>query len=292
MRIVKGNLKESSYESRDIAMNNSILKKFGKYTLDKIRPLEVQRWMQSQLDVGYSPATINLHLSYLKDLMNKAVELELISINRVLRVRALKNKSKEMEVWKVEELNAFLSTFNLNNEKEFMYYTLFKLLYYSGLRINEALALNKTDIEGANVDVNKIIYMKSKGSWKYTSPKSKYSKRKVSLDCDTLDTLLAWQEMAPYDLLFSIDGDPLSRQTVGYFMKKHADAAGVKRIRVHDLRHSNASFLISLNVNILAISKRLGHKDATQVIETYGHLYPEYQFDIVRNINDFKEVNH
>ena len=288
MAIAKNRLKESSYDSRDMAMKNSIIVKFGAYPLDKIRPLEVQRWMQSQLDNGYAPATINQHLSFFKDLMNKAVELEVISSNKIARVKSLKVERNEMEIWTPTEFEQFLSTFNLNNMKEQMYYTLFKLLFYSGLRINEALALTKEDIVDVHVEVTKIIYMKSKTDWKLTSPKSRFSKRNVTLDEDTLSTLMTWQEQAPYDMLFTLDNEPLSRQTVGYFMKKHAQLAKIKPIRVHDLRHSHASLLISLNINILAIAKRLGHKDATQVIETYGHLYPEYQFDIVKNIEDFK----
>lgn len=288
MAIAKNRLKESSYDARDIAMKNSIIKQFGAYTLDKIRPLEVQRWMQNQLENEYAPATINQHLSFFKDLMNKAVELEIISSNKIAKVKALKIERAEMEIWTPNEFELFLNTFDLTDIKDCMYYTLFKLLFYSGLRINEALALTKDDIVDVHIEVNKIIYMKSKKDWKLTSPKSRHSKRNVTLDDDTLSTLLIWKEKAPYDTLFTLDNEPLSRQTVGYFMKKHAKFAGIEPIRVHDLRHSHASFLISLNINILAIAKRLGHKDATQVIETYGHLYPEYQFDIVKNIEDFK----
>ena len=80
----------------------------------------------------------------------------------------------------------------------------------------------------------------------------------------------------------------MSRQVVRYFLIKHAKLAGVKAIRVHDLRHSHASLLISLGVNILAIAKRLGHKDATQILETYGHLYPDFQAEIVDKLESVK----
>ncbi len=288
LAIAKNRLKDSSYDARERAMRNSIIKKFGSVALDKIRPLEVQRWMQEELQEGYAPSTINQHLSFFKDLMNKAVEMEILSTNRIAKVRSLKIDYEEMEIWTSEELGLFLDTFNLDDVKERMYYTLFKLLFYSGMRINEALALTKDDVVDMHVDINKIIYMKTKSDWKVTTPKSKHSVRSVTLDEDTLSTLIAWKEQAPYDLIFSLNGEPLSRQTVRYFLRKHANSANVKPIRVHDLRHSHASFLINLNINIIAIAKRLGHKDATQVIETYGHLYPSYQFDIAENINNFK----
>lgn len=286
--MAKNRLKESSYDARDRAMRNSIIKKFGSTAIEDVRPIEVQRWMQEELNNGYSPSTINQHLSFFKDLLNKAVDFEIIPMNKILRVKSLKIERVEMEIWLPEDLDKFLATFNLDDSKEFMYYTLFKTLFYTGLRINEALALTKDDIVDIHLEINKIIYMKTKKDWKITSPKSKHSKRSVTLDQSTLNTLLAWKEKAPFDRLFTLDNEPLSRQTVRYFLRKHAIIAGVKPIRVHDLRHSHASFLINLNINILAIAKRLGHKDATQIIETYGHLYPEYQFDIVRNIEDFK----
>ncbi len=288
LALAKNNLKESTYDARDNAMRGSIIKEFGNYRLDQIKAIEVQRWMHSQLERGYSPATINQHLSFFKDLMNKAVDLDLIDSNKLSKVRPLKIPKEEMNVWTVDELDKFLSTFDLKNPKELMYYTLFTLLFYTGLRINEALALTKSDISDVHIEVNKIIYMKFKNEWKLTTPKSKNSKRSVTLDSNTYKVLMRWVDQAPYDFLFSLDGEPISHQTVGYFLKKHAQLADVKKIRVHDLRHSHASLLINLNINILAVAKRLGHKDATQIIETYGHLYPEYQFDIVKNIDDFK----
>ncbi len=286
--IAKNNLKESSFNARDIAMRNSILVEFGECKLSDIKPLDVHRWMEKQLKV-YAPATINQHLSFFKDLMNKAVDLELIPVNRLSRVKALKIDKVEMEIWTKEEFYLFLSTFNRDDPKEEMFYVLFKLLFFTGARINEVLALNKNDVYDNRIKIEKSIYMKTVKEWQITSPKSKFSIREIFLDQEMSEDLNNWVDKAPYsDFLFSINGGPMSRQVVRYFLIKHAKLAGVKAIRVHDLRHSHASLLISLGVNILAIAKRLGHKDATQILETYGHLYPDFQAEIVDKLESVK----
>lgn len=62
--------------------------------------------------------------------------------------------------------------------------------------------------------------------------------------------------------------------------KKYSELAGVKKIRIHDLRHSHASLLIEKGVPPLAISERLGHEDIQTTLNTYSHLYPNKQNEI------------
>ncbi len=75
--------------------------------------------------------------------------------------------------------------------------------------------------------------------------------------------------------------EPLSDQTIRRRLNEYADKAGVKRIRVHDLRHSHASLLINKGQNILIVSQRLGHSDVTQTLNTYSHLMPNVQKQII-----------
>lgn len=61
--------------------------------------------------------------------------------------------------------------------------------------------------------------------------------------------------------------------------------AGIKKIRIHDLRHSHASLLINKGQNILIVSQRLGHSDVKQTLNTYSHLMPNVQKEILNAIN-------
>ena len=78
---------------------------------------------------------------------------------------------------------------------------------------------------------------------------------------------------------------PISDQTLRRRFDYFADKAGVKKIRIHDLRHSHASLLINKGQNILIVSKRLGHSDITQTLNTYSHLMPNMQVEIIGALN-------
>ena len=75
-------------------------------------------------------------------------------------------------------------------------------------------------------------------------------------------------------------------------MKRNSEKAGVKKIRVHDLRHSHVAYLINRGVEPLIIKERLGHKDIRITLNTYGHLYPSKQRTIADMLDaDVKKAN-
>jgi len=94
------------------------------------------------------------------------------------------------------------------------------------------------------------------------------------------------QEYGFKDTWFVFGGaEPLSDQTIRRRLDEYAERAGVKKIRVHDLRHSHASLLINKGQNIIIVSKRLGHSDITQTLNTYTHLMPNVQKEIIGALN-------
>ena len=72
----------------------------------------------------------------------------------------------------------------------------------------------------------------------------------------------------------------LGAEAVQHMMKAHIKMAGVKKIRVHDLRHSPVAYLINQGVKPLVIKERVGHRDIKMTLNTYGHLYPNEQKDV------------
>ena len=83
---------------------------------------------------------------------------------------------------------------------------------------------------------------------------------------------------------------PVGQEAVQHKLKYHVEKSGVERIRVHDLRHSHASYLINQGVEPLLIKERLGHKDIRITLNTYGHLYPNQQ-KMVANLLDANRQN-
>lgn len=135
--------------------------------------------------------------------------------------------------------------------------------------------------------------------YEITTPKNITSNRKVwmtELVVKTLKDLRAESER-DYDFAetdFVFGGKlPLSDQTVRRRMDQYADKAGIKRIRIHDLRHSHASLVISKGLKIedlILLSKRLGHRDVKETLNTYSHLFPNAQRKILESIDEGAEM--
>ena len=120
---------------------------------------------------------------------------------------------------------------------------------------------------------------------------------------DSVSICLELTESFPYDFLEDYKKryyKPLpetrvfqmSRQPYREQMKQHCDIAGVKRIRLHDLRHSHASLLIELGFSALLVSERLGHESVSTTLDIYSHLFPSKQSQMIERLDKLCEGNY
>ena len=195
---------------------------------------------------------------------------------------------KEMLFWDFHEFRSFIDTVDNN-----LWRTFFSTLYFMGLRIGECLALSDAD-----VDLEKKIFKVTKSltrktidgtPYKITPPKNMKSVRTISIPDALVEIIylyLAYKKAAtiPSDFLFG-GLTPIPETTYQRCFAFYCQKANVKKIRIHDLRHSHASLLINNGANILLVSKRLGHSGTTETLKTYGHLFPETEVNVVHNIN-------
>lgn len=180
-------------------------------------------------------------------------------------------KSARPEVWTKEEYDRFRATFSGAEAK---WGTFFDVVYYGALRIGEALGLRwKCVMPESNRIVIEASLSKT-GSLE--APKNASSSAPVELPKQVMEEL---EEMGraslsgPSDFCF-FPGRRTSRTSVKRIMDRHADMAGVKRIRVHALRHSMASHMIASGCNVLMVSRHLRHSSTQQTLDTYAHLFP------------------
>ncbi len=99
----------------------------------------------------------------------------------------------------------------------------------------------------------------------------------------------AWREVQQKalkgcDLVLSYNSIPTSKRTLPRALEKLAGLAGVHRIKIHALRHSHASLLISMGENPLLIKERLGHEKIQTTLGTYGHLYPNSNLEVANKL--------
>lgn len=173
-------------------------------------------------------------------IFNFAVKYYNLPFNPVARVGSIgKNKGTSMDFWTLEEYKQFIACVD-----EPIYKMIFELLFFTGLRCGELLALtyNDINIKKGILTVNKNL-AKVKGKTIIQTPKTANSRRKITLPRFVVEHLQEYVKLLygykPSDRLFLVDKYALSRM-----MNKYSELSGVKKIRMHDLRHSHASLLI------------------------------------------------
>lgn len=189
---------------------------------------------------------------------------------------------KEMEIWTRAEFEQFIAVVD-----DPTYKALFSFLFYVGCRKNEALALQKKDFDAKSVTISKSITRKTiDGSpYKITSTKA-YKIRKVPL-CAPIKTeiskYLAECDIGANAFFFGGADSPLAETSVDRTFHRYIEAANVKRIRIHDLRHSFVSMLIHLGANLTVVADLIGDT-LEQVTKTYGHMYETDKAEIISRI--------
>lgn len=199
----------------------------------------------------------------------------------------LKTKGKEMNIWTVEEFERFIKEIDVP-----VYKYLFIVLYYTGMRLGEALALKWKDYDGNAFDIYKsITYKADNKPYEEKQPKNANSIRKVVIGENIASMINSFKEeemkIAGFKETWYIFGRvrPLAPTSIDRYKDNACNRAGIKRIRVHDLRHSHASYLISKGVNVVLVSRRLGHSDINITLKVYTHLFKNDEMEISELLN-------
>lgn len=191
-----------------------------------------------------------------------------------------KKKNREMLFWTKEE---YLKFADAMMDKPMSYYA-FEMLYWTGIREGELLALTSADFdfEKRTVTINKS-FQHLNGRDIITSPKTEKSNRTIQLPkflCDEIqDYLKMLYDVGLEDRVFPITKSYLHRE-----MDRGAKEAGVKRIHIHDIRHSHVSLLIDMGFSATAIADRVGH-ESIDITYNYAHLFPSKQAEMADKLD-------
>ena len=187
---------------------------------------------------------------------------------------------KEMLFWTKEE---YLKFADVMMDKPVSYYA-FEMLYWTGIREGELLALTPADFdfEKRIVTINKS-FQHLNGRDIITSPKTEKSNRTIQLPkflCDEMqDYLKMLYDVGLEDRMFPVTKSYLHRE-----MDRGSKQAGVKRIRIHDIRHSHVSLLIDMGFSATAIADRVGH-ESIDITYNYAHLFPSKQAEMADKLD-------
>ena len=282
----KNRHKLTTYKVKESCINTHFIDAFGNLPLNAITSLTVRKWQNIIMNKDYSKTYQRKINSELSAIFNYACKYYKLATNPVREAGTIGKKNAEgIDFWTVDEFKTFITTLS-ESKTDFarvadnqVLETVFTLLFYTGIRLGELLALTIADFAAPNngsyatVSITKS-YASVDGKDYIQEPKTPKSKRSITIPvkvwCKIQEHISRMVDPAPQDRLFFM----LSKHNLGRALKAIAAEAGVKAIRVHDLRHSHASLLINMDINILAISERLGHEDIQTTLNIYGHLYP------------------
>lgn len=273
-------LKESTMTTKKHICDTKILPFFGNMPINRITAADVRRW-QNQLmqdSVHYSQTYLKLVNSQLVAIMNYAHKFFDLNTDPCGKAGSIgKDSAEEMEYWTLEEYQAFREGIRDNPVS----YMCFEVLYWTGMREGELLALAAEDIHLTEkcIDINKT-YQRIRGKDVISTPKTKKGKRKIPIPDFLCQELAAYLD-APGKSKESNRIFPYTKYFLKHEMERGCKNTGVKRIRIHDIRHSHASLLINQGCDALILADRLGHEKVSTTLNIYSHLFPHKQTELL-----------
>ena len=275
-------LREHTMRTKKYIVELKIFPYFGNKRVNDITAADIRQWQNELIKMGYSPTYLKTINNQLSAIFNYAVRYYDLKSNPCAKAGSMgKSKAEEMDFWTGEEFRRFIDS--VMNKR--LSYMAFMILYWTGMRLGELLALNPKDVdlEKRTIAITKSYQRLGKKDV-ITPPKTSKSKRVITipefLAADIKDYMDSLYDLQEDDRLF-----PITKYYLEHEMQRGIKESGVKRIRVHDLRHSHASMLIELGFSPLEIANRLGHEKVETTLNTYAHLYPNKQTKLAERLD-------
>ena len=280
-------LRESTWIMKANVIETKILPYFRLKRMCEIKVADIIAWQKELMcyrdenDQPYSPGYLKTIHNQLSAIFNHAVRYYDLPSNPAAKAGNMgREKHREMLFWTKAE---YLKFSEAMMDKPVSFFA-FEMLYWCGIREGELLALTPADFnfERCTVSINKS-YQRINKQDVITSPKTPKSIRVIQMP------KFLCEEMQDYfKMFYSLKDDsrvfPISKNYLHREMDRGSKAAGVKRIRIHDLRHSHVSLLIDMGFTALAIADRVGH-ESIDITYRYAHLFPTRQIEMADKLD-------
>lgn len=284
---IKPKLKLNTWLTKESIIQKKILPYFKDRKLSEITAKDIMDWqneIRSLTDSKgkpYSTTYLKTVHNQFSCIFNHAIKYYGLQINPAARAGNMgSEEKKEMLFWTKAEYLKFIDAMM---DKPLSFYA-FEMLYWCGIREGELLALTPADFDftGSTVSINKS-YQRLEGQDIITTPKTRKSNRVIKMPQFLCD------EMQEYIKMFYSAGKgdrifPVSKHYLKHEMERGCKETGVKRIRIHDIRHSHVSLLIDMGFTALAIADRVGH-ESIDITYRYAHLFPTRQTEMAEKLN-------
>ena len=284
---IRRRIKESTWRMKENIISMKILPYLGNRKLNEIHAKDVIAWQNEMLNYRdehgnpYSSVYLKTIHNQLSAIFNYAVKYYGLRENPAAKAGNMgKERQTEMLFWTQDEYAKFAE--EMMDEPR--YYYAFEMLYWCGIREGELFALTPADfnLEKGTVRINKS-YQRIGRRDVITDPKTPKSNRTIQMPDFLTNEIRDYLKM-----LYKPKDDErifcLGKSNLNKHLKKGAEAAGVKKIRVHDLRHSHISLLIQEGYSAVAIANRVGH-ESIDITYRYAHMFPSVQTEMAESLN-------
>ena len=275
-------LKERSIINKRYMIETRVIPYLGDREMNSITSADIIKWQNTIREFGFQPTYERMLNNQVNALFNHACKIYGLKSSPCAKVKKMgRSEANRLDFWTKEEYEQFIAVVDKND----IYYIMFEILFWTGCREGELLALTPADVDvnGKTVNINKTYFRRGDRDI-ITEPKTENSVRTVTIPkflADELREFLSRLYKHPENArLF-----PMTARALQVAFKKYTAKAGLREIRDHDLRHSHASMLINQGVQPLLIKERLGHGNIKITLDTYGHLYPNKQQELADMLN-------
>lgn len=262
-------LRKTTMKQKEYVMKDKVLPYFGNTPINAITAPMIRKWQGEMIDKGFKPTYLKTINNQLSSILNYAVRFYELRSNPCHKAGSMgKSKADERPYWTLEEFQKFSDAI-MDKRDSWM---AFQILFWTGMRIGELLALQVKDVnfEDGTIRVDESL-TRLDGEDLITAPKTESSVRVITIHKELQDEIREYistlYRPKPGTRLFA-------GRTKSFFeheMERGIKLSGVKKITVHCIRHSHASMLVQMGVSPIEIAKRLGHGKVTTTIETYCH---------------------
>ncbi len=288
------NTTDRTQESYASTVGRHLIPSLGKVMLADLQPQHIKSYYAEKLSKGradgkggLSARSVVYHHRILSKALDYAVKMGVVVRNVAGLVQPPRVKRVRMNTLSTEEVTRFLEA-----AKETDYYVYFATLLYTGLRRGELLALRwrNLDLVKGMLTVVETAYKLGNGDYIIKEPKTAQSRRTISLPLSLVELFKVYridQELLRIQLGVSLnvddfvfirpDGRPINPNAVTLAFRRIIKKAGLKDIRIHDLRHTHATLMLKAGVNPKVVSERLGHASISITLDIYSHVLPGMQ---------------
>lgn len=278
--------KLSTFKTKESMCNTHLLPYWKDTPINQINAANVRKWQSTIISTGITPAyQYGVHKLF-SMVMNFAVRYYGLNSNPCHLAGSIgKSNVHRLDFWTLEQFQKFLCTVDDLPVK-----TAFLVLFYTGMRCGELLALTLEDFapDKGTLTINKTYHRYNKTDY-ITTPKTHNGNRTVTIPPFLVNFLQDYIShvygIKNNDRLFST----LTPRKLQYAIRNGSESISMKPIPIHGLRHSHVSLLINMGFTPFLIAERIGDTP-DMVNNVYGHLYPNRHKEVADKLQNLVSI--